>query len=133
MLAEKNAVQEDRLYTQSHEWIRKENDNTITIGISAHAQEQLGDIVFADLPSTGTELAAGEDAAVLESVKTAADIYAPIDGKIIAINEELSSTPELINQDPFHAGWLFKMTIANAEQLDALLSPADYQMQIDSE
>ena len=133
MLAEKTAVQEDRLYTQSHEWIRKENDNTITIGITAHAQEQLGDIVFADLPNTGTEFAVGEDAAVLESVKTAADIYAPINGEIIAINEELSSTPELINQDPYYGGWLFKMTIANTEQLDALLSPADYKMQIDSE
>ena len=133
MLAEKNTVQEDLLYTQTHEWIRKENDNTITVGISAHAQDQLGDIVFADLPSAGSEFAAGEDAAVLESVKTAADIYAPINGEIIAINDDLSSTPELINQDPYQGGWLFKMTITESQQLDTLLSPSDYQTQIDSE
>ena len=112
-------------YTASHEWIRAEADGTITVGITEHAQELLGDLVFIELPEIGKELAAEQEAAVVESVKAASDVYAPIAGTVTEVNEKVVDSPELVNQDAY-AAWLFKLTPANAADLDALLDAAAY-------
>ena len=112
-------------YTKSHEWVRVETDGTVTVGITDHAQELLGDLVFVDLPEIGRVLVAEQDAAVVESVKAASDVYAPIAGTVIGINEALSASPELINQDAY-AAWLFKLKPANAADIDALLDASGY-------
>jgi len=119
-------VPADLKYVASHEWIRTEADGTVTIGITDFAQEQLGDVVFVDLPEIDTELAADADCAVVESVKAASDIYAPIAGKIIAINEELIDAPEKVNEDPYGEAWFFKMEVADAAALDALMDADGY-------
>jgi glycine cleavage system H protein len=113
-------------YTKSHEWVRLEDDGTATIGITQHAQELLGDMVFVETPNVGRKLKRGEECAVVESVKAAADVYAPISGEVIAINPELESTPEKINQDAYSA-WLFKLKPENAGELNNLLDYAEYQ------
>ena len=105
-------------YTRSHEWIRTESDGTITVGITDHAQELLGDLVFIELPEVGKTLAAEQEAAVVESVKAASDVYAPVAGTITAVNSDLVSSPEAVNQDAY-AAWLFKMKPAKAADLDA--------------
>ena len=107
-------------YASSHEWVRKEKDGTYTVGISDHAQGLLGDMVFIDLPDVGDEITAGEDCAVGESVKAASDIYAPISGEIVAINEELEDSPELVNSDAFGEGWLFRVKASDESELAAL-------------
>ena len=112
-------------YTKSHEWVRTEADGTITVGITEHAQELLGDLVFIDLPEVGGQLAASQEAAVVESVKAAADVYAPIAGTVTEVNAALADAPELVNQDAY-AAWLFKMTPADAGDVDALLDAAAY-------
>ncbi len=112
-------------YTRSHEWIRTESDGTITVGITDHAQELLGDLVFIELPEVGKTLAAEQEAAVVESVKAASDVYAPVAGTITAINSDLVSSPEAVNQDAY-AAWLFKMKPAKAADLDTLLDAAAY-------
>ncbi|MEZ5627119.1 MAG: glycine cleavage system protein GcvH [Rhodocyclaceae bacterium] len=112
-------------YTKSHEWIRREDDGTVTIGITDHAQEALGDIVFLDLPEAGRVVAAGEECAVVESVKAASDIYAPVAGEIVAANDEALDAPESVNADAY-ANWLFKLKPANAADVDALLDAAAY-------
>ncbi len=112
-------------YTRSHEWIRTESDGTITVGITDHAQELLGDLVFIELPEVGKTLAAGQEAAVVESVQAASDVYAPVAGTITAINSDLVSSPEAVNQDAY-AAWLFKMKPAKAADLDTLLDAAAY-------
>jgi len=119
-------VPADLKYVASHEWIRTEADGTVTIGITDFAQEQLGDVVFVDLPEVDTELDADADCAVVESVKAASDIYAPIAGKIIAINEELIDAPEKVNEDPYGEAWFFKMEVADAAALDALMDADGY-------
>ncbi|WP_303904812.1 glycine cleavage system protein GcvH [Thiohalomonas denitrificans] len=96
-------------YTKSHEWVRSEADGTITVGITDHAQELLGDMVFVELPEVGSSVGASDDCAVVESVKAASDIYAPVDGEITAVNEQLEDAPERVNQDPYGEGWLFRM------------------------
>lgn len=108
-------------YTQSHEWVRVEDDGTLTVGISDHAQDALGDLVFVEVPDVGADLAAGDACAVVESVKAASDVYAPVAGEVVAVNEELADAPEAINEDPYAKGWLFKLkgTIDGAELLDA--------------
>ncbi len=118
-------------YRDSHEWVRKEADGSYTVGITEHAQELLGDMVFVDLPEVGNTYAQGDDCAVAESVKAASDIYAPLSGEIIAVNSELESSPELVNSDPYSDGWLFKIKASNASELDDLLSAADYQASIE--
>ncbi|MFU6374492.1 glycine cleavage system protein GcvH [Metapseudomonas otitidis] len=115
----------DLRYAASHEWARLEADGTVTVGISDHAQEALGDVVFVELPELGKALAAGQEAGVVESVKAASDIYAPVSGKVIAINEELADSPELVNSDPYGA-WFFKLKPANTAELDKLLDAAGY-------
>lgn len=116
-------------YTQSHEWVRVEADGTVAVGITAYAQDALGDIVFVDLPAIGTELSAGKDCAVVESVKAAGDIYAPVSGEVVAINDEVKDAPESINSDAFSA-WLFKLKPANMADVDALMSADDYAKNI---
>ncbi len=113
-------------YATSHEWVRKEEDGTYTVGISDHAQGLLGDMVFVDLPDVGDEVEAGEDCAVGESVKAASDIYAPISGEVVEINEELEDSPELVNSDAFGEGWLFRIKASDESELDALLDAAAY-------
>jgi glycine cleavage system H protein len=120
------SIQNNLKYTKSHEWVRLEDDGTATIGITQHAQELLGDMVFVETPNVGRELKRGEECAVVESVKAAADVYAPISGEVIAVNPELESTPEKINQDAYSA-WLFKLKPENAGELNNLLDYAGYQ------
>ena len=112
-------------YTKSHEWIRAEGDGTITIGITEHAQDLLGDLVFVELPEVGKVLAAEQEAAVVESVKAASDVYAPVAGTVTEINAAVTSAPESVNADAY-AAWLFKMKPANVADLDALLDAAAY-------
>ena len=112
-------------YTKSHEWIRAEADGTITVGITEHAQDLLGDLVFIDLPEIGKQLSAEQEAAVVESVKAAADVYAPLAGTVLDVNAALADAPELVNQDAYDA-WLFKMQPADIADLDALLDAAAY-------
>lgn len=119
-------------YTPSHEWIRTEADGSITIGITQHAQELLGDMVFVEAPAVGRSLNAGEECAVVESVKAAADVYAPVSGTVTAINNALDSSPEAINSAPYDA-WIFKMQPADASAVAGLLDAAGYQAVVDSE
>ena len=120
-------------YASSHEWARLEEDGTVTVGISDHAQDALGDVVFVELPEVGSALAAGEEAGVVESVKAASDIYAPLAGEVIAVNEQLEDEPETVNSDPYNDGWIFRLQPADASELDALLSAEDYQSKCDEE
>ncbi|MEW5757669.1 MAG: glycine cleavage system protein GcvH [Pseudomonadota bacterium] len=120
-------------YTKSHEWVQSNADGTVTVGITDHAQELLGDIVFIELPETGAEYSANQDCAVVESVKAASDIYSPISGKITTVNESLSDSPEQVNQDAYGAGWIFKLQPSNPGELAALLSAADYAALIAAE
>ena len=112
-------------YTKSHEWVRAEADGTVTIGITEHAQELLGDLVFVELPEVGKTLSAEQEAAVVESVKAASDVYAPISGTVTEVNTAVSDAPESVNEDAY-AAWLFKMKPANAADVDALLGAAEY-------
>ena len=113
----------------SHEWARLEEDGTVTVGITDHAQEALGDVVFVELPDVGDSLAAGSEAGVVESVKAASDIYAPVGGEVIAINEQLEDEPETVNSDSYNDGWFFKLQPTDTAELEALLSAQDYQTQ----
>ena len=119
-------------YTASHEWVKSEADGTISIGITQHAQELLGDMVFVETPAVGRKLKAREECAVVESVKAAADVYAPVAGEVTAVNSELDSAPEKINDAPY-AAWMFKMKPDNAADVDALMDAAAYQAVVDSE
>jgi glycine cleavage system H protein len=112
-------------YAESHEWIRTETDGTLTIGITDHAQEALGDIVFLELPAVGKQFSAGQACAVVESVKAASDIYAPVSGEIIASNDEITSAPEQVNSDAYGA-WLFKLKPSDSSELQKLLSAEGY-------
>ncbi|MFU2329440.1 glycine cleavage system protein GcvH [Pseudomonas sp. NFX98] len=116
-------------FAESHEWARLEADGTVTVGISDHAQEALGDVVFVELTEVGKTFAAGDQSGVVESVKAASDIYAPISGEVIAINEDLSGSPELLNSDPYGA-WIFKLKPSDKAELDKLLDAAGYKAAI---
>ena len=120
-------------YASSHEWARLEEDGTVTVGITDHAQAALGDVVFVELPDIGATLAAGDDAGVVESVKAASDIYAPLGGEVIEVNAQLEDEPETVNSDPYNDGWLSKLQPADTSELDALLSAADYPQPCDDE
>ncbi len=119
-------------YTASHEWIKAEADGSISVGITQHAQELLGDMVFVEAPAVGRKLKAKEECAVVESVKAAADIYAPVDGVVSAVNAELDGTPEAINRDPY-GSWVFKMKPDNTADVAALMDAVAYQAIVDSE
>jgi glycine cleavage system H protein len=116
---------EDLRYTQSHEWVRKEADGTLTVGITDHAQEALGDLVFIELPGIGRQLAAGEACALVESVKAASDIYAPASGEVVAVNQTVTDAPEAVNADAY-GNWLFRLKPANPADADRLLDAAGY-------
>ena len=113
-------------YTESHEWLRREPDGSVSVGITDHAQEQLGDIVFVEAPKVGRKVTAGEAIGVVESVKAASDIYAPISGEVVGANEELSAAPEKVNEDAF-AAWMFRIKPADAGDVDKLLDAAAYE------
>ncbi|MBT3145707.1 glycine cleavage system protein GcvH [Neptunomonas phycophila] len=119
-------IRNELKYVSSHEWIRDEGDGTVTIGITDHAQDLLGDVVFVELPEEGSEVGAGDDAGVVESVKAASDIYAPVSGEVVAVNEQLEESPELVNSDPYGDGWFFRLKLSDASELDDLLDAAAY-------
>ncbi|MGV3591924.1 MAG: glycine cleavage system protein GcvH [Gammaproteobacteria bacterium] len=113
-------------YAKSHEWIRVDADGSATVGISEFAQDALGDVVFVELPQSGATVNAGQEVAVVESVKAASDIYSPVSGRITAVNDALKDKPELLNSSPLDAGWLFRIEMSNAAELDALLDASAY-------
>ena len=121
-----NEIPGDLKFLSSHEWARVESDGTITVGISDHAQDLLGDIVFVELPEVGQSVEAESDAAIVESVKAASDIYSPLSGEVIEVNALLEDQPEIINSSPYEDGWIYKLTPADTGELDNLLSPEDY-------
>ncbi|MDO5611096.1 MAG: glycine cleavage system protein GcvH [Pseudomonadota bacterium] len=123
----------DLKFLKSHEWVRVEGDGRAVIGISDHAQGLLGDLVYVELPAVGDDVQAGKACAVVESVKAASDVYAPISGKVVAINEALADTPEIINEDAFGDGWLFAIEVSDAAELDALLSADAYAAVMDDD
>lgn len=125
-------IPSDLLYRESHEWVRCDEDGTATIGISDHAQAQLGDMVFIELPEPGMSYEQGDACAVVESVKAASDVYAPLTGEVIATNSALEDSPELVNTDSYGDGWLFRMQLANPSELDGLLTPEAYAEQAES-
>jgi len=122
-----NELPGDLLYTKEHEWLRREEDGSVTIGISDHAQTALGDLVYVELPEVGLDVDEGGEMAVVESVKAASDVYAPIGGNIVAVNEGLADDPEHINSDPYGEGWIVRMQPAATIDESALMTPDDYQ------
>lgn len=121
-------------YARSHEWARIEDDGTVTVGISDHAQEALGDVVFVELPEEGAELSAGDEAGVVESVKAASDIYAPVSGTVIAINSVLEDAPETVNSDPYQDGWFFRLQPQDVGEVESLLLDGEaYQAHCDAD
>lgn len=122
-----SSVPQELKYTESHEWIGVEADGSVRIGISDHAQEALGDLVFVELPVVGDTIDQGDPCAVVESVKAASDIYAPVTGEVIAVNEDLEDDPGAINSDPYGDGWLFQVSLGDAEELGALLDAEAYE------
>ncbi|MDX2507184.1 MAG: glycine cleavage system protein GcvH [Gammaproteobacteria bacterium] len=126
-------IPEELKYTKSHEWVRIEDDGSLTVGITEHAQGLLGDMVFVELPDVGDEFEAEQDCAVVESVKAASDIYCPVEGEVIAINEELKEAPEQINVNAYHEGWLFRLQPSNAAEVDNLMDAEAYAALVESE
>ncbi|MEY1662872.1 glycine cleavage system protein GcvH [Isoalcanivorax beigongshangi] len=118
-------------YADTHEWIRLEDDGTAYVGITDHAQQAMGDLVYVETPDLDSELEAGAEAGAVESVKAASDIYAPVAGTVVAVNDALEDTPELVNQDPYGDGWLFRLRINDAAELEQLLSADEYQARLD--
>lgn len=124
-------IPSDLRYAASHEWARLEADGSVTVGISDHAQQALGDVVYVELPEVGGQLAAGQEAGVVESVKAASDIYTPVSGEVIAINEALADSPEQVNSDPY-GSWFFRLRPSDKAELDKLLDAAAYQASCDA-
>jgi glycine cleavage system H protein len=114
-------------YAETHEWARREDDGSVTVGITDHAQQALGDVVYVELPPVGTMVLAGAQTGIVESVKAASDIFAPVAGTVIAVNDALVDEPEQINEDPYHKGWFYRLMPEDLQQLDALLSATRYQ------
>ena len=117
----------DLKYSKSHEWVRDNGDETVTIGITEHAQDLLGDVVFVELPELESSLSVEENCGVIESVKAASDLYSPLDGEVTEVNEELDGEPELINSAPFGEGWIFSMKISSTDQLAELMDADEYE------
>lgn len=119
-------------YAPSHEWVRVDGD-VATVGITDHAQDALGDLVYVELPDVGDTVAAQDEAGVVESVKAASDIYAPVSGEVIAVNDALTDSPEIINSDPYHDGWMYKIRMSDPAELEDLLLAEDYDAQVEAE
>jgi glycine cleavage system H protein len=128
-----NEIPNDLKYTKSHEWVRLEEDGSVTVGITDHAQELLGDLVYVECPEVGGKVEAKEACAVVESVKAASDVYAPVAGEIIEINEELADSPDTINQDAYGGGWLFRLQPDDDTSIDSLLDTDAYAEHVESE
>ncbi len=126
-------VPEELKYTKSHEWVRVEDDGTVTVGITDHAQELLGDMVFVELPEESGSVDAGQDCAVVEPAKAASDVYSPLTGEAVAVNETVVDAPETVNQEPYGGGWLFKLKPADEGQLNELLDAEAYRELVESE
>lgn len=120
-------------YAKSHEWTRDNGDGTVTIGITDHAQEALGDVVFVELPEVGTQLSTGDEFGVVESVKAASDLYSPVAGEVLEVNEALEDSPESINESPYEDAWIMKLRLDNPEDLEALLTADGYKAFIETE
>jgi glycine cleavage system H protein len=118
-------IEKDLKYANTHEWVRLEN-GIATVGISDHAQSELGELVYVELPEVGAEVMAGDEAGVVESVKAASDVYAPVSGKIIEVNDTLESTPDLVNSDAYGDGWLYRIRVSDEGEMDDLLNPEQY-------
>lgn len=125
-----NELPGDLIYTSEHEWLRQEEDGTVTVGITNHAQEALGDLVYVELPEVGQEVSSGGDMAVVESVKAASDVYSPVSGEVISVNEALADTPENINSDPYGDGWIVR--IRASEVAADTMTPNEYQEFLDA-
>jgi glycine cleavage system H protein len=123
----------DLKFMKSHEWVRVEGDGKVTVGISDHAQQQLGDLVYVELPAVGDTVEAGNACAVVESVKAASDVYAPVSGRIVAVNAALADKPETINEDAYGEGWMFVVELSDPDQLNDLLEPDDYAALIEED
>ncbi|HAS3384757.1 TPA: glycine cleavage system protein GcvH [Vibrio cholerae] len=120
-------------FTESHEWVRDNGDGTVTIGISEHAQEMLGDVVFVELPEIDAEIDAGDSFSLVESVKAASDIYAPVTGVVIEVNEDLQNSPELINEEPYDGGWIVKVKMSDPDELKDLKNAEEYLASIEED
>jgi glycine cleavage system H protein len=130
---EMSTIPAELKYTKSHEWVRRESDGTVTVGITDHAQDLLGDMVFVELPEPGRLLKAGQECAVVESVKAASDVYSPVSGEVVAVNDAISDSPELVNKAPYGEGWMMRIKPAALAEIDALLDADGYQAQVESE
>jgi glycine cleavage system H protein len=128
-----NATPSNLKYAATHEWARDEGDGTVTVGISDHAQESLGDVVYVEQPEVGSTVTGGEEAGVVESVKAASDIYSPVSGEVIAVNELLEEAPETINGSPYDDGWFFKVKMSDPSELEGLLDAAAYEAVAENE
>lgn len=117
----------DMKFTKTHEWVRLEDDGTVTVGITDHAQHALGDMVFVEQPEKGEALVSGKECAVVESVKSASDVYSPISGEVIATNDDVVASPDMLNKDPQKSGWLFKVRPSNVKEMDALMDIKAYE------
>jgi len=124
---------EDLKYTKDHEWVRDNGDGTVTVGITDHAQDALGDLVFVEVPEVGKQLSAGDACAVVESVKAASDVYSPLGGEVAGANEVLGDAPETINEDPYGEGWIFKLRVGDAAELAGLMDAAAYAKLLEEE
>jgi glycine cleavage system H protein len=122
---------ENLRYAESHEWVREDGDGIVTIGITDHAQEQLGDVVYVELPAVGTIVAARQECAVVESVKAASDIYAPVAGEVVAVNPELVDSPEILNSDPYDAGWMMRLQVGTDADFSSLMDTQGYVDSVD--
>ena len=120
-------VPDNYLYTREHEWLKLEDDGSVTIGITDHAQEALGELVFVEVPEAGAQFSSGDACAVVESVKAASDIYCPVSGEVVAVNEDLADEPEKVNSSPYDDGWVFRLQPEDATVLDELMSATDYE------
>jgi glycine cleavage system H protein len=126
-------IPKDLKYTKSHEWVKPNADGSVTVGITHHAQDLMGDMVFVDLPTAGTKVTSGKECGVVESVKAASDVYAPVSGEIVEANAALSDSPETVNKDPYGSGWMFRLKPANKAEVDALLDAKAYEALVASE
>lgn len=126
-------IPKDMKYTKSHEWVKPNADGSVTVGITHHAQDLMGDMVFVDLPTAGTQVTSGKECGVVESVKAASDVYAPVSGEIVESNSLLSDSPETVNKDPYGSGWMFRLKPANKAEVDALLDAKAYEALVASE